>query len=130
VLRHSKSTEISSETYKIVPSLEVIIFTNSNLQRLDQKTFSHFENLKYLDLSSNAFAEIRNGIFKKNSKLIYLNLSNNKISRVGVEVFVNLINLKEISFNGNLCDKNYEDKAKIYSVCDVKFSQVVEVNNK
>lgn len=62
----------------------------------------HLRRLTELELSYNAITELSDDWFGRGpASLKYLMISNNGIEKVGSRAFANLINLKQLSFDGN-----------------------------
>lgn len=88
-------------------SLEVLEFTGSSLQSIEQADLKALINLKYLDLSSNSLKILEDGLFDFNPWLVYVSLNINPLQFVGANIWKPLTNLKFAYFQSCNCIDSY-----------------------
>lgn len=81
--------------------LRTIVWTDSNLQALDQDLFLGLYNLLHIDLSRNEIKRTEHDLFARLSRLNHLNLSWNEIDDLPRYTFANLDNLEVLDVSHN-----------------------------
>ena len=94
-------TELTSEMFYGMGSLEALVLSHNSISRIHQGTFQHLSQCKALFLNGNAMTYIRAAIFNGLHSLERLILSENFISDIEPKSFLHLTNLNVLMLNDN-----------------------------
>ncbi|CAI9723303.1 toll-like receptor 3 [Octopus vulgaris] len=98
ILSHSNISRVSSNTFKLLDSLEVLKLDFCQIASLEESTFTNLTHLRRLFLNGNYISKLT-AVFP--SKLLYLYLNSNKIQKVPSKVFDELFHLIELHLQYN-----------------------------
>ncbi|GBL76101.1 hypothetical protein AVEN_234400-1 [Araneus ventricosus] len=83
-------------------NLDTIVFVQDTISYIDDKAFSHFQNLKLLNIKRNLIYEIKRSMFPNPApKLTELHLSYNRIETLPDDAFTNMPSLTTLVIAGN-----------------------------
>jgi len=99
-LKKNSIVKIDPNVFLNTPKLEKLDLSHNGLE-LDEHTFCHLGNLKYLNLRENCLKSLDDELFSGLKKLEMLNLSLNRISSISHGVFKNLSSLKFLTLEDN-----------------------------
>ncbi|CAG9797223.1 unnamed protein product [Chironomus riparius] len=88
---------------KIFPNLNAMVVKKNKMKEIRASDLRSYWKLIYLSLSSNLIEVLEDGTFDHNTELKYLLFASDKLIHVGLNVFNNLIKLNSISFIENIC---------------------------
>ncbi|KAL7040080.1 hypothetical protein ACKWTF_000256 [Chironomus riparius] len=88
---------------KIFPNLNAIVVKKNKMKEIRASDLRSYWKLIYLSLSSNLIEVLEDGTFDHNTELKYLLFASDKLIHVGLNVFNNLIKLNCISLIENIC---------------------------
>ena len=125
-----------------IPSLKSLDLTNNFITNIQPTLFKGLSNLEKLDMSYNAIAMLKTGMFRSLPKLQNLKMSNNILKDVPRNAFKELTSLKKLSlasnnirhvtymsFNGpNLLESIRLSNNKLESLPENAFSEVRKVD--
>lgn len=94
--------EISGDTFSDLTDLRSLMIFHTKLKKLDVKLLANLKRLVSFDCDVNQIEQIQEDLFKHNLFVTRISLSNNKIKKVFAN-FDNLLNLKYLDLNDNLC---------------------------
>jgi hypothetical protein len=98
IIRYNQNEKTLDESLfesNYIQNIELLEWSHSNIEIINDMTFSLMPNLKYLYLNNNKLKFISNNSFNHvNSKLELLDLSNNPIENIYIESFSHLNSLK------------------------------------
>jgi Leucine-rich repeat (LRR) protein len=104
-----------------IPNLQTLIFSDNQLTRIDNFSFSRCNNLEYLYIENNIISSIMKKAFSGLSSLSLLNLAYNRLTTLDENVFVPL----QKAINLNLSFNQLSDPA---SVCHLKQLQTLDLS--
>ncbi|CAL1283227.1 unnamed protein product [Larinioides sclopetarius] len=83
-------------------NLDTIVFVQDTVSYIDDKAFSHFQNLEILNIKRNLISEVKRPMFPNPaSKLTELHLSYNRIETLPDDAFTNMPSLTTLVIAGN-----------------------------
>jgi Leucine-rich repeat (LRR) protein len=100
-LEDNKISEIESNAFNSLISLQALILSKNRLDYLQRDLFNVLDNLKYLYLSQNNISYIQALQFDNLLKLEVLDLSFNQLHAIYKDGFNRLSNLRDLFLNGN-----------------------------
>ena len=83
------------------PSMKTLILKHNNFHSVDA-SFQFYQELEYVDLSSNHLVSIPDRSFSNQRKLLELIISGNKISKLGEKTFDGLSSLEVLNLADNI----------------------------
>ena len=86
------------------PSMKTLILKHNNFHSVDA-SFQFYQELEYVDLSSNHLVSIPDRSFSNQRKLLELIISGNKISKLGEKTFDGLSSLEVLNLADNIISK-------------------------
>ena len=103
-------------------NLKGLIIRNSNLMTLKPENFKGIPNLITLDVSDNQLTFIDFKIFEKTQEITEINFSNNHLSVMKSQEILDLLMIKNIMFDENICiqeddDGEIQNYAKVLAEC-------------
>lgn len=96
----SEQSQLEYIPHTLNPALKKLYLARNNIRRIDS-TFNVYEDLVYLDLSSNLITTIVDNNLKHNSKLETILLRNNTVVSLRPEAFIGLNMLKVLDLSHN-----------------------------
>jgi Leucine-rich repeat (LRR) protein len=93
---------------KFFKELSILIVVESELSKIDKKTFKHSQNLEEINLEKNRIVELKIDTFNGLEKLKDLNLANNQIKRINSKTFKDNTALENLRLDNNEIEKVHE----------------------
>lgn len=130
-LGYNQLTEVTYEEFSSLANLEILFLYNNEISTVSSLAFIGLDNLRMLDLGSNALTEMPDvltintlqsiyldnnrievlsaGVFGENTGLVDIELANNRIFEIEEGVFDDLENLEILDLSNNECiDSRFE----------------------
>lgn len=83
-------TTISNGIGNFFASLQVFSWTYGNISSIDSRTFRHFPNLLYIDLTQNRIVALDGDLFQFTRKLRWIHFDSNSLQHVGHDLLTGL----------------------------------------
>jgi Leucine-rich repeat (LRR) protein len=100
-LSENHLSEISSDTFAGLTSLQKMWLNNNRLSEIPPSTFSKLTTLEELNLSENQISKVPPNIFSGLTYLEELNLSENHLSEIPPGIFLGLASLQRLWLDNN-----------------------------
>ncbi|XP_066538503.1 toll-like receptor 21 [Hoplias malabaricus] len=96
-----KVTEITSESFRKLPTLKILVLSNNNLMDIHEDAFDNLGYLQTLNLSSNYLKYLSPSLFRGLHNLTKLFLADNRLTNLSLNLFSDLTNLKILDLHKN-----------------------------
>ncbi|KAL0111597.1 hypothetical protein PUN28_013059 [Cardiocondyla obscurior] len=101
-LRHVRQLVIRASVLERVPRLRGLVWSSSEVKRVEPGAFRATAHLERLDLGDNRLSDLPSDVFHPLNQLQYLNLTGNRLAALPQQLFRHLSRLQEIRLAANL----------------------------
>jgi Leucine-rich repeat (LRR) protein len=93
---------LKENVFENLENLEELYLNLCKIENLPEKIFYHLKKLKLIDLAGNQLTHLYRNLFLNNIELEQISLTDNKIKQIDID-FTLLSNVKSIDLTKNIC---------------------------